>query len=220
MLRAAFLAALLCLPLGAQQKSAAGIMVRFVAQQSPPEVENVVMVNGETRSDPFALPVNHLSERIKAPERAFILQPENKAVPLAKVTLPESGKDFIILLVIGDTPGFTPIILPATDLAFRPGDSYLHNVSKRTIVGVVGSTKFALKPKSGTVVRPAGAREEAFYDVAFAVQEESGPRVISTTRWPVEDRIRSYVFFFENPRRNDVDFRAIDEFVPLEKKGS
>jgi hypothetical protein len=219
MVRAILLLALLVLPLGAQQKSDK-ILVRFVAQQLPPGVGKLVMVAGDERSDAFDLPVNHLSDRLAAPARGFAIQPEDKALALAKVALPEPGREFIVLLVVGDQPGFTPVVLPAKDLSFRPGDTYLHNVSKRTIVGVVGTSKFTLPPKKGTVVRPAGARDERFYDVAFGVREGEGTRVISTTRWPVDERVRSYVFFFENPARRDVDFRAVDEFVPLDNKQS
>ena len=29
---------------------------------------------------------------------------------------------------------------------------------------------------------------------------------------------RTCVFFFDNPQRNDIDFRAVDEFVPPRQK--
>lgn len=221
MRRALLLSLLFCLPISAQDKPATNIQLRFVAQRLPRGLGKVVLRMGEEQSDPFVLPANNLSAPLKAPARQFVILPEGAKTKLATVVLPEQGKDFIILLVVGDEKSpFKPVVLPAKDGSFKPGDVYMFNAAKqKTVLGQVGTTKFVLSPAKGTVVRPAGAKDEGrFYDVLLGVREASGSRVISTTRWPVDDRIRSYVFFFDNPKRKDVDFRAVDEFVPIEKK--
>lgn len=205
-----------CWFLGAALLSAAGgkIEVRFAAQTAPPKLGELVMTTDDSRSAPFALPLNHLSEPQTAPGRAFRLEMEEKPTVLATVTLPAAGNDFVILLVPGVKSGFEPVVVPARDGSFRPGDYYLHNVSRESVLGQVGTTKFVIPPRKGQVVRPRGAREGRFYDVSLGVREGNKPRVISTSRWPVGKQMRTYVFFFDNPKRKDVDFRAIDEFVP------
>ena len=78
----------------------------------------------------------------------------------------------------------------------------------------MGSVKFVIGGSSGRIVRPEGAKAERYYDVGFGVREEQGNRMLSTTRWPVDDHSRSYVFFFQNPTSGRLDYRAVDEFVP------
>jgi hypothetical protein len=190
------------------------IAVRFAAQTAPANLGDLVMTAGEIRSAPFALPLNNLSEALTAPARAFRLELQEKPTVLATVTLPEAGSDFIILLVPAVKSGFEAVVLPAGDGSFRPGDYYLHNVSRNSVVGKVGTTNFIVPPRAGKVVRPDGAREGRFYDVALGVREGETARVISTSRWPVGKQMRTYVFFFDNPQSQDIDFRAIDEFVP------
>jgi hypothetical protein len=192
------------------------IEVRFAAQAKPARLGDLVMVTEEVRSDPFSLPVNNLTDPQVAPARAFRLEMEGKEGALATVILPETGTRFIILLVPGVKSVFDAVVIAARDGSFRPGDFYLHNVSKKQILGMVGTTRFTIPSRKGQVVRPKGAREERFYDVTLGVREEPQPRVISTSRWPVNTQMRTYVFFFDNPKRGDVDFRAIDEFVPPE----
>jgi len=192
------------------------IEVRFAAQTAPPQLGDLVMTTEEARSDPFALPLNHLSEPQTAPGRAFRLEPAAKPLVLCTVTLPAAGNDFVILLVPAGKSGFEPVVIPARDATFRPGDYYLHNVSRKPVLGKVGTTKFVIPPRHGQVVRPQGAREGRFYDVLLGVSEGERSRVISASRWPVGNQMRTYVFFFDNPTRKDVDFRAIDEFVPTE----
>jgi hypothetical protein len=201
----------------AQDGKKGDLKVRFLAERAPKELGQVVMATEKSKSAPFDLPVNSLSEPIVAPDRAFSLRAVNKDVAVASIALPEGGKSFIVLLVPASTGGYKPVVMAANDPAFKPGDTYFYNHADKTVLGYVGTAKFVLAPGKGQVLRPTGARPEKFYDVGFGVREKSGDRPLSTTRWPVEERIRSYVFFFMNPTSKRVDFRAVDEFVPVEK---
>lgn len=218
MLRPLLLLIACCVSVVAQDKAAENPLVRFAAQRLPTGLDEVVMVAGESQSGAFALPMNHLSIGQKAPARQFVVLAEGSKTKLATVVLPATGMDFVVLLVVGDaTSPFKPVVIPAKDGSFKPGDVYMFNAAKeKTVLGKVGTTQFVLAPAKGQVVRPAGAEGEGrFYNVLLGVREQSGNKVISTSRWPVDDRIRSYVFFFDDPKRNSVDFRAIDEFVPV-----
>lgn len=197
---------------GAEKKAE----VRFAAQSAPKELGKIVMTVEEVSSEPFDLPLNNLSPPLEAPARVFELKTEDKENSLAKVKLPAAGDSFVVLLVLGEKTPFEAVVIPARDPSFKVGDYYLHNVSKKPVMGKVGKSQFGIRPREGKVVRPTGARDDRFYDVTLGVLEGDEPRVISTSRWPKTKQIRTYVFFFDDPRRKDVDFRAIDEFVPAE----
>jgi hypothetical protein len=201
----------------APQPAKGKVTVRFLAERAPGEIGEVVMVAGEARGKAFKLPVNHLSEAQPAPGRAFTIQPVAKAVDLASVTLPEDGKAFNVLLVPAAKGGYTPVVIPAGDPAFKAGDVYFYNHSPKTVLGFVGTAKLTLASGKGQILRPAGPRADQNYDVGFGVREKEGDRVLSKSRWPVDLTNRTYVFFFVNPKTQRVDFRAVDEFVPPEK---
>ncbi|MBK1827771.1 hypothetical protein [Haloferula rosea] len=194
--------------------------VRFLAERVPKELGSVSMFAEEARSEPFSLPTNHLSQAQPAPGRRFVLRPEGKEMTVAKVALPEDGKSFIVLLLPSRKAGYETVVIRDDAPNFRPGDVYVHNNASKTVLGYVGSTKFTIAPAQGKSIRPEGARDEGFYDVGFGVREKAGDRALSKTRWPVEEQIRSYVFFFMNPETQRVDFRAVDEFVAPEKPGA
>ncbi len=197
-----------------------GLEVRFLAERAPKELGEVVMAAGEKTSQPFVLPVNNLSEALPAPGRKFSLRVAGHDKPLAEVALPGSAKSFIVLLIPSRAGGYSSVVIAADDPKFQPGDVYFYNHGDKPVLGYVGTAKFILQPGTGRTLTPAGARAEGFYDVGFGVREESGDRALSTTRWPVEERIRSYVFFFVNPETRRIDFRAVDEFVPPENEGA
>jgi len=196
------------------------VSVRFVAQKLPAELGKILMVSGNgkesgMRSVAFDLPMNNLTGPLITPGRKFFITQIDKTQPLATVSLPETGSDFIVLLLIGET-GFTPVILPDNDVSFKPGDIYLHNTSAIQIFGQVGTIKVALNPGQGQILKPAGAVNDAYYSVAFAVKEKKRARYLTTSRWPATDRTRVYVFFYDDPRNQRVSFRAVDELIAAE----
>jgi hypothetical protein len=214
MIRLLFTSLLLISGLHAQTQVAKDLQVRFLAERSPQQIGQVVMAVGENRSTPFDLPSNYLSTPLTPTARTFNLRAVTPDVSLASITLPEDGKSFIVLLIPAKEGGFKPIVIRSDDPAFKSGDVYFYNHSPKVILGYVGTAKFSLEAGKGMVLRPTGARAENFYDVGFGVREEQGDRTLSQTRWPVDDKVRSYVFFFVNPSTSLLDFRAVDEFIP------
>lgn len=198
----------------AQENEGKPAELRFAAQTAPRDLGELVMVTEETRSEPFELPLNHLSDPQTAPARRVTLVRRDQPGTLATIRLPEAGDEFIILLVPGEETPFHAVVLPGANDSFRPGDYYVHNVSGRRVIGRVGETSFSVSSRDGRIVRPEGARDNRYYDVVLGIVDGKEKKVISTSRWPLSPRMRTYVFFFDNPARGGVDFRAIDEFVP------
>lgn len=217
---AAFFAVVFTAVVHGQAPKSGDLKVRFLAERAPKELGQVVMAAADVKSAPFDLPINNLSEPMAPPARAFALkQAAGKDTPVATIALPEDGKSFIVLLVPA-TSGYKPVVISAEDPSFKPGDVYFYNHGDKPVLGYVGTATFVLAPGKGQTLTPKGAKPEGYYDVGFGVREKEGDRALSTTRWPVDDKIRSYVFFFINPSTKRLDFRAIDEFVVPDKPGT
>lgn len=203
--------------LHAQEPAKSGPKVRFLAERAPKELGEVILAADESKSAPFVLPVNNLSEAQVAPSRTFKILVAAKNLPLAAVSLPDAGKSFIVLLVPNPAGGYKPVIIRSDDPAFDKGDTYFYNHADKTVLGYVGTAKFVLEPGKGQVLRPTGLRPEKFFDVGFGYRDKEGDHALSQTRWPLDTNIRSVVFFFTNSQTKRVDFRAVDEFVEKEK---
>jgi hypothetical protein len=201
----------------AQEAPKGGPKVRFLAERVPADLGQVMLVAKEIKSDPFDLPINHLSPPQTPPERTFAVWSVAKNVSLGTVTLPEKGDSFIALLVPAEKGGYSPVVIASNNPDFKPGDIYFHNHSDKTVMGYVGTSKFVLGPAKGSMLRPAGpSKDGPFYDVGLGFRDEQGDRPLSMARWPIQQGMRMYVFFFINPRSQQIDFRAVDEFVEPE----
>jgi hypothetical protein len=195
--------------------------LRFLLESVPDGLAEVTWVAGEKHGDGFKLPVNQLSDPVTVPERLIGLQSLPDKRPLARITLPEVGDSFVVLLVPETAGLLKPVVIPANDPSFRTGDVFLYNHTDRTILGHLGTTEFELSPGQGKPVRPVTEPPGVNYDVGFSVREDAGDRVLRTMRWPVQTRFRSYGFFARNPARNRIEFRSVDEFViPAKENGA
>jgi hypothetical protein len=197
----------------------AKVEVRFLAERIPPKLGKVVLVSDELRSDPFDLPMNNLSSPQVATARVFSLRAVNKNVLISKIKLPEEGKSFVVILIPSAKGDYSPLVIPFDSPNFKGGDIYFHNNSTKSVLGLIGKTKLSLAPGKGTVLTPRGFGNKRFYYVKLGVQEADGNKVIKSMKWPSSKMVRNYVFFYIDPKKNRVTFRAVDEFIlPKAKK--
>jgi hypothetical protein len=186
--------------------------VKFLAEQFPSSLGKVYLTDEKTRSEPFELPINTLSEPVPAPARTFDLKLSTSNVSLSRIVLPDQGKSFAVILVTAKPAGFKALVVRTDDPSFRPGDVFFINRSEKTILGKLGTTPLVLKPGESKKDRPVGPVDDTYYDIAFATRDETGDKVFSSSRWPIDNDLRSYLFFFTNAQ-GKTTFRAVDEYL-------
>ncbi|GAA5130976.1 hypothetical protein JIN84_05465 [Luteolibacter yonseiensis] len=211
-LRTILLQLLLVLTAFSQSDKKTDLEVQLLAEQFPEKLGQVYLVFGDKKSQPFDLPTNRLSDSVAAEGRTMVLKLAQKDVPLCTITLPDQGKSFALLLVAAKPSGFKPLVIRTDDSTFRAGDVFFVNSTDKTILGKLGTAPLTLKPGETTKSRPNGAVDNTYYNIAFAIREGTTDKLISSTRWPVDQGLRSYVFFFTNAEGRTT-YRAVDEYL-------
>lgn len=195
-----------------EAKSSGGIQVKFLAEVAPGNLGKVFVQTGETKSPGIELPTNFLSEPVGVSERKLVLKTVEKEIPLCTITLPETGGAFAVVLVTAKPAGFQPIVVRTDDPTFKAGDVFFINRSEKIVLGKLGTTPLVLKPGETARSRPSGPVDNTYYDIAFATRETAGDKLLSSTRWPIDNNLRSYLFFFTNAK-GKTTFRAVDEHL-------
>lgn len=193
------------------------LQVKLLAVTVPENLGQVYLAAGDTKSAAFDLPANNVSDAIPVSQRTFTLHTAQKHLPLCPITLPEGGKEFIIVLSPAKPSGYRSIVVRTDDPAFRRGDVFFLNLTTKTVLGKLGTRPLVLEPGTSTLNRADGPKEKGYYDIAFATRQENEDRLFSSSRWPIDDQIRSYLFFLEDPTGR-ITYRAVDEFLPADKK--
>jgi len=188
------------------------IQLRVLAEVVPENLGQVYFVSGKTKTPAFDLPVNNVSDPILVHSRELQLNLVTKDLPLCKLVLPDAGSSFIVILCPTKPSGYRAEIIRADDPSFKRGDVFFLNRTEKIILGKLGSKRLVMPAASSAISRPQGATNGAYYDIAFAARDPSGDKLLSTVRWPVDEQIRSYVFFIQDANGR-VTYRAVDEFI-------
>lgn len=196
----------------AKTRDSGNIQVRFLAEQAPDNLGNVFISFGESKSPDFRLPVKNLSSPLSVSGRVMVLKTVEKEIPLCTINLPEAGASFAVILVTAKPAGYEPYVIRTDDPGFREGDVVFINRSDKTVLGKLGNTPLVLKPGENKKERPTGPKENTYYDVQFATREADGDKLISSSRWPIDSELRSYLFFFTS-KDGRTSFRAVDEYL-------
>lgn len=198
---------------GESKKDKNGYTVKLLAESFPSNLGKVCLQTADAKSQPFELPTNRLSDAIIVPDRAMVLKLDGKDLPLCKIALPAKGKSFIVVLLTAKPSGFTPTVIGTDDPAFKAGTVFFMNRSDTTILGKLGNTPLVLKAGDSTFAKPSGAVDNTYYKIAFGTRDGKSPdKMISSTRWPVEETSRTFVFFFTNAA-GKTTYRAVDEYL-------
>lgn len=100
---------------------------------------------------------------------------------------------------------------------FGGGQFFFMNAAKVDIAGMLGGTKFALKPGTHTIIEPVELRkregaEQIFTEFFFRKEDEARPFFSSS--WPANKKARSMVFFYHDTTNERLRFHSIRDYIP------
>jgi hypothetical protein len=195
------------------------------AETSGPDVRALLLVpggpvvklhpaSGEKVGEAVEIGARGLSESFKPAAREFSLaapdaRKESGYRMVGKVTLPEQGKDFIILLEPGKEM-FKVHVVNGEERRFVADCVLFFNASDTVLGAALGESKVLVKPRVAVFAKAPPRGEKPFYQVTFYQPDNSKARPFANTRWPHRDTSRCYVFFYrsENGR---LTYQAVDE---------
>jgi hypothetical protein len=178
----------------------------------------VVLVTDGNKSAELDLSTSALSEPIVVPSRATVLKAADKDASLCAITLPPEGKSFAVLLAPHKPGGYVPFVIRLDDQSFKPGDLFVVNSGAKTVVLKLGGSEVVLESGKSIKTRPTDPVDKSYYDIVFRERDAAGEKLITSTRWPVDLHLRSYIFIFTNDNGR-TSYRAVDEYIAAAADG-
>jgi len=215
-------------PLIAQQ--AEQVTLRFLSFPKSNSPQPVELLIGEGETLEVKIPTNALSAPYKV--RRLSTWAVGKMEPSANAEEPPpfitygsaralaSSNQLILLIRDGkeNADGMRVIPLDNNLSNFGGGQFFFMNASKVDVAGVLGGTKFALKPRTHTIIKPkemtrreGAAANQFFTEFFFRKEEEARPFFSST--WPANEKARSMVFFYHDPHNERLRMHTIRSYV-------
>lgn len=221
------LCALPCLAQNADDE----ITLRFISFPKSLDPKPVELVLGEGKTLEVKIPTNELSGEYKVKRLATwsvgILEPATgkdgkpSFTSYGSAASIASSNQLIILIRKGkeNKDGMQVIPIDNNPNNFGGGKFFFMNAAKVDIAGMLGDTKFALKPGSQTIITPAkiikGDETKAdglFTEFYFRKEEEARPFFSST--WPHNEKARSMIFFYHDTQNDRLRMHTIRDYIP------
>lgn len=130
-----------------------------------------------------------------------------------------AAKKQLILVIrngTGNENGLKLIPMQNSDSKLGGGRYFFMNASKVDIAGELSDKKFALKPGKFTTVKPSPSSVKGVYkycNTALYYRMENGTtRSFFSSTWRLNDKARSFIFFYHDPRSHKLRFHSIRDY--------
>lgn len=203
----------------AQDKDNSVLTIRaLLLAPGGPSMELYTLAAGSKKlAGPVLLGARGLSKQFAPGARIFEFSISDKSEEdayrsVASVVLPETGRDFIVLLEpVGQS--LKPHIVSAKSPRFGNNTTLFFNATDVSIGATLGKNKVVIPPHK-PVIAEAPPREEApWYQVTFYESKDSQPVMFANTRWPHRNASRGYIFIYRSKPSGRITFQAVDETI-------
>ncbi len=125
----------------------------------------------------------------------------------------------ILLMRKGDkaSDGFTVFAVDGTLNTFNGSSYFFMNASNSGIAGVIGDKEFELEPSQSVMLKPTPDHELKICQVKLSYLREEKWKTFYDNRWPANDKFRSLIFFYEDPKSGHLGFASILDVIPFKK---
>jgi len=175
------------------------------------------------RSEPFTIASRNLGPPVEVSGRQLALVsasmdlPPGTRLPEASVPLrlPERGDVFIVLLVpTAEKPDkLEAVVLPADTDSMPTGSIRFFNLGDSRLAWRLGEKTGILPAYGDASIEPPEAEDgRPAFPVEFYFEEERSARRFASTTWVYRSAVRSFVFFFPDPRSGRYRYRVFEDF--------
>ncbi len=168
---------------------------RIVFPERPNDAPKRAFLYDGIRNHPVTLPNTNFSEVIELPDGEVtialtgreIKEPEELAPAAPRLKIPETVKDFYIILLSDPNNREVPVIMNLVDAGvgkLKPGETLWYNSTDHRILATLGNAKLSLDPKGQTISKdPSPA--SGYYDALFSYEADGKgpPAPITDQRW-------------------------------------
>ena len=207
------------------------VTLRFLSFPKTANPEPVQLAVGGGEAIEVKTPTNALSEPYRVPllstwtvgklEPAKNAQDNPVFTSYGSAPSIASTNQLILLIRNGkeNKDGMRVIPMDNNTSHFGGGQFFFMNAAKVDIAGMLGGTKFLLKPGAQTIIEPVelrkrenAAADTVFTEFYFRKQDEARPFFSSS--WPANKKARSMVFFYHDKHNERLRMHTIRDYLP------
>lgn len=192
----------------------------------PPRVKHppLFLVQQENATIPLEIAANRLTGPFKATvdkrwRFSLTSQPAEKDGKLqlaASCPAIRSASDQLVVLVkkTGANMSYGAFSVDIDRTSFKERQFLVVNLTPKEIAGEVGGKRIAFPPGKPVFVTPKANVAEDLCHAMFLTREAEKPwKPFFSTNWPLKDKIRGLVFFYQDPSGRKILIHTVSDFL-------
>jgi hypothetical protein len=215
--------------IGMAQQEAGEVTLQFVTFPKWISREPIQMVIGEGETVEFIAPSNSFSKPYRVPKLpnwVFGRTGQNeKGEPVFETfgqgKALESKSQLILLIRLGKEPkdGLKVIALDSQLGEFGGGQFFYYNASGFDIGGMMGDSRFLLKPGEYRTIKPKPQdivikQGQSFVQTVHLYRKENVSNPFFNSTWHVNPNARSMIFFYQDNDARRLKMHTLQDFLP------
>ncbi|MEY3898469.1 MAG: hypothetical protein RLZZ214_3991 [Verrucomicrobiota bacterium] len=204
-------------------KEGGNIILQFLSFPKAVDPKPVELVVGEGKTIKVEIPTNTLSKTYTVKRQDVwavgATGVDEKGKPVFNVfgqaeTL-DSSKQLILLVRKGENNADGMDVIPIDNgtANFGGGKFLFMNATKVDISGEAGGVKFAIQPGKSTIIKPQAVSNDQASEEMFSFREGNEAKPFFSSKWPISDKSRSLIFFYNDPTSQRLRMHSIRDFI-------
>ena len=191
--------------------------------------EPIQMVTGEGETIEFIAPSNSFSKPYQVPKLSKWVFGKTRQNEKGETVFDRYGEgnalnsknQLILLIRTGKEPkdGLKVIALDSQLNEFGGGQFFYYNASTFDIGGMMGKTKFVMKPAEYRIIKPKPddievKGEQSFVQAVHIYRKEELQNPFFNSTWHVNPKARSMIFFYQDNDAKRLKMHTLQDFLP------
>lgn len=148
-------------------------------------------------------------------------EPKKGELPAATLALPAGSREDLLVVITPARTGYQARAIQLSPADFKPGATLLINAAPVDVAAKLGTTGPVTVPSGSSRILPLpeGCKESMLPVQIFDRVDKAAPwRIAQSTRWAVDLRFRSYLFFHHSQEGDRLMLHGVTERVESPEK--
>ena len=150
-------------------------------------------------------------------------EPTKGELPAVTLTLPADSREHLLFVFAPAGTGYRAWAIQLSPTDFKPGATLLINAAPVDVAAKLGAASPVTVPSGSSriLLLPDGCKDSMLPVQIFDRPDKTGSwRIAQSTRWGVDLRFRSYLFFYHSPKSDQLMLHGVTERMdsPVQKK--
>ena len=206
----------------AEEAPIESVELQFLTMPSSPDPLALKLIDDSGKATDIVVMSNMYSQRyLVSRSKNWKIAIEQEGQPLrilGEAPVIKDPRQMVLLIrsKMNKEAGYQVMVFPNEIHLAAAGDMLVRNLAKKDFRAVIGDFDLKLKTGEHQIITPKAGAEGAWTQSTLSYRKEDKWKEFMDRRWPINETVRSAVYFYEDPGTQKIQLHTLTEVPPSE----